>query len=122
MDILRVYNPDECNKDGIPLDWNCCRKCAGHGNYQPDPAWVNADGDEPPVDCDICGGYGSLKAAALAVKMNPVLWASYTDKVRIRCQDCDHPMSDVCTLGRPHDLCPEKLAVLCTRCYIDRTK
>lgn len=66
MTILRVYDPAECDEAGVPLDWECCRTCAGTG-------WVYSSGVNWPCrdwaaqrGLPTCGNHGSLKAAALA--------------------------------------------------------
>lgn len=109
MNILRIYDPPECDAAGVPLDWERCRKCDG-GRIKFGP------GDVP---CDHCDGYRSLKAAALAVMgyrsatkaISPYVmtrgeWQRGATSIftghkmidfgplPIRCEDCWHPMSD----------------------------
>jgi ribosomal protein L40E len=81
--IFRLYQKPECDSNLVPLDWYRCRTCKGTGRNPIDDA-----------HCWPCGGYGSLRAAALHALMTPVLHASFTDKVKIRCEGCGHPMSD----------------------------
>lgn len=243
-ETLRIYDPAECDKNGVPLDWDRCRTCGESGRVTPldeadgplpfgevyrdtYEAIVRDDaqalGDAPPssevmreqrATCLTCGGHGSLKAAALHflsyAQWNAVdlAWASGPLFVErpTRCEDCGHPMSegtwedppiasdlgymetrargelavrngvtwqavsvhyspcdegcrhsgpgrwfdndfgdwhvgddvrwqprfhvadaswrpvDVRTLGWPHDLRPEKLAVLCLRCWAERSR
>ena len=144
-DVLRVYDPVECDEYGVPLDWEQCRTCEGRGHHFP----------ESVTACGACDGHGSLKAAALAravfPQVNEVLRRVYDEQGPIeerlerlgpagtvehigrtarevrekhvpRCEGCDHPMSegrpvDVRTLGWAHDLRPERLSVLCLRCW-----
>lgn len=51
--ILRIYDPVECDANGVPLDYERCRACCGVGMVF-------------ERTCDVCDGHGSLKAAALA--------------------------------------------------------
>lgn len=60
-DILRIYDPIECDEQGVPLDWESCRECGGDGGLT---AYATDGG------CPTCGGHGSLKAAALAYLLN----------------------------------------------------
>lgn len=101
MSILRIYDPPECDSNGDPLDWERCRACAGSGKVQ----WQTGCGDD---DCEVCGGFGSLKAAALAhfslsLPYNAAKhfakgpegasgWLCGTPEWR--CESCSHPMSE----------------------------
>jgi hypothetical protein len=122
--ILRIYDPIECDEQGVPLDWERCRACGGELRIR--------------AVCSVCAGAGSLKAAALAEAVegpksgkwhvNTVTgerFYAYTEPIRpnpeLCCKDCDQQHSLVRALGWPHDLRPEKLAVLCLRCFAERT-
>lgn len=59
MSVLRIYDPAECDFNGVPLDWERCRTSNGGGGSE-------VNGRLVPYDCPTCGGHGSLKAAALA--------------------------------------------------------
>lgn len=102
--VLRVYDPAECDEHGVPLDWEKCRTC--DGGLLPYVGWTTV-----PVSCDVCGGHGSLKAAALAwfartcphghklVGINRDHHAKYDPCDRVseavcRCEGCGHPMSE----------------------------
>lgn len=207
MTIPGIIDPPDCDKSGVPLDWERCRDCYGKGRKRHRWAGTMPDGG---YSCERCDGHGSLKAAALAT----IQHLDYTQmpgdipRLGFRCEDCGHPMSegtwedispgrpendkidheamrkgyaaaawkilsvdkqeptkrigdltlyspcdegcrhggpgrldgipiadmqrariraeaswrpvDVRTLGWPHDLRPEKLAVLCLRCYAER--
>jgi hypothetical protein len=65
---LRIYDPAECSDDGKPLDWDRCRNCGGEGRKG---LWragsiVRVEDGVASATCAVCGGHGSLKAAALA--------------------------------------------------------
>lgn len=83
--ILRVYDPAECDEQGTPLDWPCCRACGGTGAA---PPLVTSDPVEERDICVKCGGHGSLKDAALVGAEEIATAQPY------RCEDCCHPMSD----------------------------
>lgn len=95
MSVLRAYDPSEpseCDEHGIPLDWERCRTCAGMGALtrsatytdtytsimRDDAAQVGDVPASPEVAreaaarCKVCGGHGSLKAAALAELLRPI--------------------------------------------------
>lgn len=210
MDILRVYDPAECDAEGVPLDWECCRTCDGDAG---DLRWREGR-VVGSTSCATCDGHGSLKAAALweygGYGPTKVVQIRLPDDHVFHCEGCGHPMCegtweddgsgillavdrlryaaeslragrepvskfvhyspcdegcrhggpgrvfdgdgdvwpvlnvsptlnttcvgvplrreaswrsvDVRTFGWPHDLRPEKLAVLCIRCYAERTR
>jgi hypothetical protein len=100
VSILRVYDPAECDEQGVPLDWERCRNCEGVG-WTIGTAGVCDEGSPPP--CLVCGGHGSLKAAALAYFME-LQWPEDScsgdpDRgtctcLTLRCEDCGHPMRE----------------------------
>lgn len=103
--ILRRYDLDECGADGVPLDWDRCRRCGGSGSRTVNYGHtVNADGSlggrgMRSTRCKACAGYGSLRAAALASMMGTpyyftALPPSGWGERRPRCGDCGHPMSE----------------------------
>lgn len=113
MNVLRVYDPAECDGHGVPLDWEECRTCKG-GKV--------VDGSRTEqwdirTKCPICDGHGSLKAAALAHLAQKQMWAEverigaikWPDggaetkavlalrheveaSLIVRCDGCSHPM------------------------------
>ena len=112
--VLRVYDPGECDPEGVPLAWARCRTCGGAGvvvvNHGVEPGSAIASGI-----CPTCGGHGSLKAAALAGAWQgvgrsaqvrrlvaergndvPTLNAivAEVDAGPVRCEGCGHPMGD----------------------------
>lgn len=118
QDIFRFYSKTECDTNGVPLDWEWCRLCSASGAGRQRVEEVapgvlrsvrvpdGADGANEV--CGRCGGYGSLKAAALALCharfLTPgVLSGEYGDSItvgelkkreKLRCEGCGHPMSD----------------------------
>lgn len=85
MSVLRFYDdPAECDGQGVPLDFERCRKCGGSGRYRDVRIWGTMPGSVP---CDTCGGYGSLRRAALEMKALRLSGL-------IRCECCFHPLSD----------------------------
>jgi hypothetical protein len=68
-EILRVYDPAECDERGVPLGWEKC-DCIG---------------------CSPGGCAGSLKAAALVAMTPKWDWAA-SKPIPVRCEDCGHPM------------------------------
>lgn len=207
MTIPGIIDPPDCDKSGVPLDWERCRTCEGRGEAH--GSWPDGRMATMPDRCPTCDGHGSLKAAALDhLKRIGKARTWTTPDYAPRCEDCGHPMSegtwedispgrpendkidheamrkgyaaaawkilsvdkqeptkrigdltlyspcdegcrhggpgrldgipiadmqrariraeaswrpvDVRTLGWPHDLRPEKLAVLCLRCYAER--
>lgn len=117
-DLLRIYEPAECDAHGVPLGWDRCRACGG-------PDAVGG--------CDDCAGHGSLRVAVLATLSEAHAnsyartfgWSEPDPPFVLRCQGCGHPTSegaqvDVRCLGWPHDLRPERLVVLCLRCWAER--
>lgn len=114
MTVLRIYDPEECDAQGVPLDWEQCRACGGTGyraggegvtvTYQRRIALLGSMHMTGEYPCLACDGHGSLKAAALFGRLEvlfshgPVRFPSpAADKMRAecgRCEDCGHPMSD----------------------------
>lgn len=107
MSVQRVYDPPECDANGVPLDWECCRTCGGAGEVQYsttpniDPRDPRCETREDP--CGVCGGFGSLKAAALAMYWDDCgedrsecgCHAGECEIAQtVRCEDCSHPMSE----------------------------
>lgn len=96
MSIRRVYDPDECDEQGVPLDWERCRLCDGSGELR-QMGTAHDGGEYRP--CERCGGHGSLKAAALHEKSlarfpsGAVGWVMLP-VAPIRCESCSHPMSE----------------------------
>lgn len=100
-EILRPYDPSECENFGHPLNWDRCRACSGIGRLE-----VHVMGREPRDDvrdCWYCGGHGSLKAAALAYfkTQRSGHWETIAEHAAIfgpnaphRCAGCGHPASD----------------------------
>jgi hypothetical protein len=101
--LLRVYDPSECDDQGVPLDWERCQQCGGDGfTVEADPA--DESGETPEqVPCDRCETRGSLKAVVLAHFMarqrpdetcsgDPDQGTCTCDT--LRCEDCGHPMGD----------------------------
>jgi hypothetical protein len=112
-DFLRIYDRAECDEDGVPLDWERCRTCAGDGGLT---AYATDGG------CPTCDGHGSLKAAALVELrgqqvdaelhrrehaearrlgrsglsggQRTELWLRIGRERTTRCEGCGHPMSD----------------------------
>lgn len=92
--LLRNYKPPECDTSGMPLNWEQCRKCLRTGVLPTDTYGLMG-----ATTCDQCGGHGSLRAAALAMKAREWRgdgptgegWVSTTV---VRCEDCGHPMSE----------------------------
>lgn len=91
--ILRVYDPEQCDEQGVPLDWERCRNCQGVG-WTIGSAGIASDA--PPPSCDTCGGHGSLKAAALAHCWDGLRHEAdqVLPELPIRCESCSHPMSE----------------------------
>lgn len=94
MSVLRIYDPNECDEHGVPLDWERCRKCSDGRIVTPE---YERGGDIQWRTCDRCDGHGSLKAAALlafwGVGYQPSV-VGEDGKPRFRCEDCGHPMSE----------------------------
>lgn len=95
--VLRIYDPAECDEHGVPLDWERCRACGGTKRAPAKPGMYDR---AISIDtCRTCDGHGSLKAAALA-KLRVAQWDRTTDPNArledhaIRCEDCGHPMSE----------------------------
>lgn len=91
-DLLRVYDPAECDSDGAPLDWERCRTCRGYGKRL---AGLMGRGEYER--CSTCAGHGSLKAATLARRWDLVMGCGHSpvDPPRAyRCEDCGHPTSE----------------------------
>lgn len=109
-ELRRVYDPAECDERGVPLDWECCRACEGRG-YAIDMR-VPRVGPRTalPEGCPVCGGYGSLKAAALSLTAFPpdarrtglttisqnlaMMQLAGLAPPTMRCEGCGHPMSE----------------------------
>lgn len=70
------------------MDWSECGRCAGMGKV---PALMPHGAVARGVEsgCPNCGGYGSLRAAALA---HAIGWQQPSEAGR--CEGCGHPMSD----------------------------
>lgn len=107
MSVLRVYDPSECYSTGLPMDWKRCRNCAGRGVIAEVSRVAGERGRR--VTCEICGGHGSLKAAALAERTRerdgvtvadmpigpePYRARVFAERHPVRCEGCGHPMSD----------------------------
>jgi hypothetical protein len=93
-ELLRVYDPAECDEHGVPLDWERCRTCSGSG--------VFPRGSSPRTSPACHDGHGSLRAAVRRALVRGVAVrgpahggnaALVTDE-QTRCKDCGHPMSD----------------------------
>lgn len=68
-ELLRIYDPVECDENGVPLDWERCRVCGGDRHaqmYQFVPSKDEVRAEVLDAPCSTCGGHGSLWAAALA--------------------------------------------------------
>lgn len=81
MDILRWYEPDECDDNGVPWNWEHCQKCDGRGFA-----------GEDDQRCGYCEGYGSLRSSLLDVLAHDRSFRYFADP--FRCQACGHPMSE----------------------------
>jgi hypothetical protein len=97
MTVLRQYDPDECDSEGVPLDWEKCRNCGGEGRKG---LWrkgsivaVDLETGTASATCAVCDGHGSLKAAALEFLSN-VSDRGADEHDEHRCEDCGHPMSE----------------------------
>jgi hypothetical protein len=93
MRLLDIIDPDDCDKDGVPLDWERCRTCKGGEVY------IKTTSVGPSLsgsNCPTCGGHGSLRAAVLAeiVGLTPVAGVPWPYEAKPRCEGCGHPMSD----------------------------
>lgn len=119
MSVLRVYKPEECDGDGVPLDWEKCRTCEG-GTVVFKTTSMGLTGGIRP--CEPCGDHGSLKAACLHYLAQGQMWAEVERRgdllwprdheprpsvgdigeLRrevestqvVRCQVCSHPMTE----------------------------
>lgn len=111
-DPLRVYEPHECDAQGVPLDWEYCRACMGAGENRlyrtPCPmsichnGWCGYSRDEMcqtcqghgevwvTDQCGTCDGHGSLKAAALAYFRQTACAACGSETLRDVCAEADH--------------------------------
>lgn len=111
MDILRVYDPAECDAAGVPLDWERCRACEGTGK----PVYTSSHGRVGV--CQRCDGHGSLKAAALweygGYGPTKVMQIRLPDDHVFRCEGCGHPMSEGTWKADSSDL-PSSVASLST--------
>lgn len=94
-EILRVYDPVECDERGWPLDYERCRTCGGARVVHTD-----RPGATSPRPCPACDSHGSLKAAALS---HVGMWNMDDDGVvRLRCEGCGHQISEGTWEDRPH--------------------
>lgn len=108
MSVLRVYDPAQCDAEGVPLDWECCQSCGGRGVEYGGIGMVNPaigvgyvmDTEQP---CRVCVGHGSLRAAALhtraTVDADPrtsmiLDFLATNQQLLVSCEDCQHPMSE----------------------------
>lgn len=93
-DLLMAYPASACDRFGSPFAWDECHICVGagdvpvldqHGRYVPDSRSM----------CGACGGFGSLRLAALdaLVRRHQAreLAAGAPTRVPPRCQRCGHP-------------------------------
>jgi hypothetical protein len=84
--VLDVVARSECGPDGYPLDWEWCRMCEG--------------GTKPfnllAGRCPMCGGHGSLRAAALSLFSLGITYSPdwVVGMPEWRCGKCNHPMSE----------------------------
>lgn len=114
MNVNHIYVKEECDADGVPLDWDKCRNCKGTGEVpvldsgtMPRPAGLPL----PTTSCHRCDGCGNLKEAVLwgRVRYSGVYSTSHGyeraehDGLMIpRCEDCNHSMSDGTWEGEAH--------------------
>jgi hypothetical protein len=101
MEVLRVYEPAECDSAGVPLDWERCR---GLDELDGGMGSLHEACRQRGEDCPYCAGHGSLRAAALAcaAKAEWRVARGYPfkpspeppDGLTPRCRGCGHPMSD----------------------------
>jgi hypothetical protein len=97
MNVLRVYDPWECDIAGVPLDWKYCRTCSPSIDVPLTNEPYNGLRPiaERDMNCTTCNGHGSLRGAALAGR-----WARSDGPLSPhptgdpRCEDCGHPMSE----------------------------
>lgn len=104
MSVLRIYRPDECSADGIPLDWNRCR---GLDELDGGMGSLHEAMRQRGEDCPSCGGHESLKAAVLAELIGTRRYRVYdsyhgefmdisepVENPIARCSSCSHKMSE----------------------------
>lgn len=70
-DLLRIYEPSECGKDGYPLAWHKCPECEGRGG-----GYNGEEGTE--WECEACLRSGSVKGLVRVESAH-------------RCVRCHHP-------------------------------
>lgn len=56
IELLRIYEPDECEPNGYPAAWSCCPDCEGSGTIT-----VDNCGNPDTETCESCRGAGSIK-------------------------------------------------------------
>lgn len=74
MTLLRVYQPDELDRDGYPAAWRRCPSCGGEGLADE----ADEFGNPHDVDCNRCSGAGSIKNLI-------------REQAGHRCVRCGHP-------------------------------
>jgi hypothetical protein len=125
-DVLRVYDPAECDERGVPLDWERCREpeCVVGVKME----WRTHDHVPQGPPCPTCAGRGSLKAAVLAHFMkqqrpdetcegDPDEGTCTCDT--LRCEDCRHPMGEGTWEGDGVDpSTPDSLPVTLEECLV----
>jgi hypothetical protein len=95
LDLLRLWDKDECDAFGHPNNWLFCSGCHGSGR-QPPPRDDRA--------CPICRGCGCVRDAVLAALGRRQLHARVTSEEPgrapaapiaathlTRCEECNHP-------------------------------
>lgn len=91
MTMLRVYDPAECDEQGVPLGWGRCR---GLDELDGGMGSLHEALRQRDENCPSCGGHGSLKAAALwAARLRARKDIMDTSEV-CRCEGCGHPMGE----------------------------
>lgn len=105
QNIFRVYDPKECDKDGVPFDFLKCRACDGTGRLIHEIKGAHSDTFVANSPCPTCRCHGSLRSAALAELLLgelkgmgkmvggqlPILFRG-ADR-NARCDECNHPKS-----------------------------
>lgn len=118
MSILRVYDPSECDEQGVPLDWERCR---GLDELDGGMGSLHETLRQNDLTCPACDGHESLREAtrfALAKRVAAPGHAAcggtgrlvtpwpqadgsgdvgdqcHCIRLELRCESCSHPMSE----------------------------